>query len=162
MRRCLARTFESVLESHTLCESLELSKVRIGLETSELRVRNEIANRYRVSTKASFAPVFEVWHARFRAALGADRASAELVVACLDAAAVALVRARYPDAEALESAQARASFCLSARARESLSRRSFGDCEKEGIGVDLGYTLRFSAGHKERAGRTAARPAARF
>ena len=30
---------ESVLESHGPCESLELSKVRIGLETTELQRR---------------------------------------------------------------------------------------------------------------------------
>ena len=32
---------ESVLESHGPCQSLELSIVQIGLETTELRVRNE-------------------------------------------------------------------------------------------------------------------------
>ena len=37
-----ARTMESVLESHGPCESLELSIVRLGLETSELRVDNDM------------------------------------------------------------------------------------------------------------------------
>ena len=36
LRRCRTRTTESVLESHGPCESFELSKVRIGLETTEL------------------------------------------------------------------------------------------------------------------------------
>ena len=40
------RAMESVLESHGPHESLELSIVRIGLETAELRVDNEMQNRY--------------------------------------------------------------------------------------------------------------------
>ena len=42
MRRCRARTIESVLESHGPCESFELSIVRIGLETTELWGDNEM------------------------------------------------------------------------------------------------------------------------
>ena len=38
-------TTESILESHGPCESLELSKVRIGLETAELRLELRHANR---------------------------------------------------------------------------------------------------------------------
>ena len=37
-----ARTIESVLESHGPCKSFELSIVRIGLETTELRGENEV------------------------------------------------------------------------------------------------------------------------
>ena len=36
-----ARKFESVLKSHGSCESVELSKVQIGLETTEFRVESE-------------------------------------------------------------------------------------------------------------------------
>ena len=49
-RRLVSRrvAMESVLESHTVCESLELSKVRIGPETTELRGDTAVPRRARV------------------------------------------------------------------------------------------------------------------
>ena len=41
MRRSRARAIERVLTRHTVCESWELSKVQIGLETTEIRVKTE-------------------------------------------------------------------------------------------------------------------------